>query len=77
MNRDNVIRMAREAGLDSLSLNEAANFVKLQRFAQLVAAHERERCIEAVWQQERYGSGREYRVGLQMAANAIRARGTA
>ena len=43
MNRDDVIRMAREAGV--LSGYESDLFV---RFAALVAAHEREQCARIV-----------------------------
>lgn len=85
MNRDDVIRMAREAGLDSLSLNEAANFVKLQRFAQLVAAQaaaeEREACAKVCeaehLEDPQVREDDAYDYAVNDCVRAIRARGTA
>jgi len=51
MNRDNIIRMAREAGFmaDSYLLNPPSDYKnQLERFAALVAAHEREACVAIV-----------------------------
>ena len=44
MNRDDIIRMAREAGWTEYSLLHAVESQRLERFAVLVAAHEREAC---------------------------------
>jgi hypothetical protein len=49
MNREDIIRMARQAGLD-LYINDVTEepyAIRLERFAALVAAHERERIIAA------------------------------
>ena len=69
MNREDIIRMAREAGLDPDLWNYTDAF---ERFAALVAAHEREACAKVVedycgaWDDEGYA-----------LAAAIRARGQA
>ena len=47
MNREDILRMAREAGFTTLSINEDLWGPYLERFAALVAAHERERIIAA------------------------------
>lgn len=67
MTRDDVIRMAREAKIINGPLinYSYAEFEKLERFAALVAAHEREECAKVAYQHE-YGPG---------GAAAIRARG--
>jgi len=44
MNREDIIRMAREAGFTTLSINEDLWGPYLERFAALVAAHERQAC---------------------------------
>lgn len=78
MNREQIIRMAREAGLFDVSHpNPAGNSAEVERFAALVAAAEREECAkvcdelaelnrkamtDSMWQQEE-------------CAAAIRARG--
>ena len=60
MNRDTVIRLAREAGfvVDELSRQHQPNCIQhtwhlidegLERFAALVAAAERETCAKVVW----------------------------
>ena len=46
MNRDDIIRMARAAGFTTLSINEDLWGPYLERFAALVAAHEREECAK-------------------------------
>jgi len=54
--RDDIIRMAREAGFTTLSINEDLWGPYLERFANLVAAHEREKV--AKWMVERsYATG--------------------
>ena len=44
MNRDDIIRMARDAGLGEITVGVWSEY--LERFAALVAAAEREACIE-------------------------------
>jgi hypothetical protein len=71
VNREDIIRMAREAG-DWNGQTAEFNDIGLQRFAALVAAHEREECAKVAdeWQTEildpRYQCD---------CATAIRARG--
>ena len=58
MNRDDIIRMAREAGLNFYvnDVTEKPYAIKLGHFAALVAAHEREKV--ARWMMERdYATG--------------------
>jgi hypothetical protein len=49
MNREDIIRMAREADIDPYDMCEDHRIAEnnLERFAALVAAHERERIIAA------------------------------
>ncbi|MBU6190658.1 MAG: hypothetical protein KGR68_15185, partial [Betaproteobacteria bacterium] len=48
MNRDDIIRMAQEAGLPYIyQTGEVANLGLVERFAALVAAAEREACAQA------------------------------
>jgi len=66
MNKDDIIRMAREAGFaDSKSVVHAA--YQLEAFAHLVAAAEREACAAICEAQGEYG--------WQQYADAIKARG--
>jgi|DEB19_MinimDraft_3_1074340.scaffolds.fasta_scaffold11989_5 hypothetical protein len=72
MNRDDIIRMAREAGLS----NDFGRFgypylPELERFAKLVAAAEREACAKVC--EQLYADG----FGINCCAAAIRARGEA
>jgi len=50
MNRDDIIKMAREAGLlrggDGWTMPHRWGITELERFAALIAAAEREACIE-------------------------------
>ena len=70
MTRDDIIRMAREAGMfDGWSLNETM----LERFAALVAAHEREACADICEAYDRRLDIPEVR----WCAQDIRARGEA
>ena len=85
MSRDEIIRMAREADLidfrdadDDPHTEQMVEF--LERFAALVAAREREACAQVCLHYAKaldYG-GNEYMRSheCQLAANAIRARGT-
>lgn len=66
MDRDTVIALAREAGLDT---NDSAWLsIRFERFAALVAAHEREACAKLC--DERFGMERI----AQECAAAIRSR---
>ncbi len=66
MKKDEVIRMAREAGLLP---NPEVYFEDLERFASLVAAAEREACLQIA------DYCADANMPASMAANAIRARG--
>ena len=81
MNRDDIIRMAREAGLcdsngeDDDSVNIAR---QLQRFAALVAAAEREVCAKVCDERKHYWQRDDIRRHEdEHCATAIRARGNA
>ena len=69
MNRDDIIRMARDAGITFVIEVGVASATPewLERFAALVAAAEREECAKIAW--ERFGTG-----GREIAGT-IRARG--
>jgi len=69
MTQEDIIRMAREAGWDINDLIDVFDFgVRLERFAKLVAASEREACAKLCEAQGEYGD--------EQYADAIRARGT-
>jgi len=69
MDRDTIIRLAREAGLDT---NDSAWLsIRFERFAVLVAAHERERILEMCKEGWWDGEGIRYRLEKQ---DAIRSR---
>ncbi len=79
MTRDDIIRMAREAGF-ATSWTEAAGDA-LERFAALVAKHEREACAglcdeieKRKWQTVMHG-GEMQGIGARDCAAAIRQRG--
>jgi hypothetical protein len=81
MNRDDIIRMAREARLCDEDGRDSDSIVitgYLERFAALVAAAEREACIELL---EDFSKTRmvpvvdTWRMGLIAGANAMRQRG--
>lgn len=82
MNRDDVIRWAREAGLervvelqeDGTRTTEILRPDSLARFATLVAAAEREECAR-VCERERAYSMAPYPTEYTQCAAAIRARG--
>jgi hypothetical protein len=69
MNREDIIRMAREA---DLNVHDPA-IALLQRFAKLVAQHEREACAKVC---EQTNDGTPYNLA-EACAEAIRARGQA
>jgi histidinol phosphatase-like PHP family hydrolase len=67
MTRDDIIKLAREAGFEEWVIVDHLD--ELERFASLVAAHEREACAQLCAEQEDddYYTGNQY-------AQAIRAR---
>ena len=70
MNRDDIIRMAREAGYIA---SQFTSITTLERFAALIAAAEREACAKAAENQwETVGTQRRT---AERCAAAIRARG--
>ena len=74
MTRDDIIKMAREAGFNPVSYT-GANLELFERFAALVAAHEREACAK-VCEERQEVFQKYYTKGLAaMCAEAIRARG--
>lgn len=70
MTRDEIISMAREAGVSKPWDQEPVKWKTLERFAELVAAAEREACAKMCEQisDEDYYMGRQY-------ADMLRARG--
>ena len=55
MNRDDIIKMAQEAGCyDDGEEFCFVNFRHIERFVELVAAYEREKCLEEVYDDGRY-----------------------
>ena len=77
MTRDDIIRMAREAGWTEYSLLHAVELQRLETFAALGAAHEREACAKVCeWESarlEQWHPREALAVGI--CAAAIRARG--
>jgi hypothetical protein len=72
MTQDDIIRMAREAGIDEPE-SDWMYWAAMERFAALVAAAEREACAKLVENFERNGNW----ITKEEAAKAIRARGEA
>ena len=75
MTKDNIIRMAQEAGFVEYELDDGttnAFDIRYQRFATLVAATEREECAKLC---EKTDDGTPYNLAEACAA-AVRARGT-
>lgn len=81
MTRDDIIRMAREAGLDEAVEADVGDFKwilrrDIERFAHLVAASEREACaVICLAESEKFGQGTGERRTLRLCAATIRARG--
>jgi len=74
MNRDDIIRMAREAGFEQAGHLSHQGFTAIiERFATLVAAAEREACIKALQDQ----IGWDIYDPESTATEVIRARGKA
>ena len=63
MTRDDIIRMARESGMHGMLTDVVCTHDELERFAALIAAHEREACAQMVMPLD------------ESLADAIRARG--
>jgi hypothetical protein len=74
MNREDIIRMAREAGISKPWDQEPVQWGTLERFAALVAAAEREACAK-VCENEIEKVKPAYSVTAENALKAIRARG--
>ena len=85
MNRDDIIRMAREAGFEEFILDEVDGVpiyrlceseVVFERFAKMVAAAEREACAKVCEELlSMVSTGDEHMDGVWDCINAIRARG--
>ena len=81
MNRDDIIRMAREAGGSREDPSDLLTLDILERFAELVAAAEREACAKMCDEQGNGRKAMEHYAALTYAkathdcAAAIRARG--
>ena len=76
MNRDDIIRMAREAGIPLDPKHPGWLLPHLERFAALVAAAEREECAKACEEKrEEWGWDNDGELAARDCANAIRARG--
>ena len=74
MTRDTIIKLAREAGFNWPEVATTTIEERLERFAALVAAAEREQCALAAWEIVQY----EVHADLaDQVAQAIRARGQA
>jgi hypothetical protein len=73
MTRDDIIRMAREAG-EAEGLETVVFHPVLERFAALVAAAEREACAKVCEQERRKGYDDDADGALERVATIIRAR---
>jgi len=72
MNKDTIIRLAREAGLDT---NDSAWLsIRFERFAALVAAHEREECAKVCEAEADKSVADQEAGGMYVCAAAIRSR---
>lgn len=74
MNRDDIIRMAREAGISKPWDQEPVKWETLERFASLVAAAEREACAKVCEEYQDAVDRHRWPNGYE-CADAIRARG--
>jgi hypothetical protein len=80
MNRDDIIRMAHEAGFSDIVkkgvwITDGFWDEELERFAELVAAAERETCAHMILSQNRGDAPRLYRDTLKRCATLIKNRG--
>jgi hypothetical protein len=76
MNREDIIRMAREASHTPFCYFPQS-YAELERFAALVAAAEREACAEICQQQSELQLDERVMRGIDVCKDAIRARGQA
>ena len=76
MTRDDIIKLAREAGFDPHDMSDdfTCNLIDIERFAALVAAAEREACARVCDELAAKDKLSNY---YAVAARAIRARGQA
>jgi len=74
MTRDDIIKMAREAGLEIV--NFTSTIASIERFAELVAAAEREACANVCEETTASWTQHIYNAACVDCAAAIRARGT-
>ena len=74
MTQEEIIRMAREAGL-VFGLQMYIDHYQLERFATLVAAHEREACAKLCDELQRMNKEEFYAARPEHCAVYIRARG--
>jgi hypothetical protein len=82
MNRDDIIKMALEAGFSEAWLSAGENpphfeapAVIVERFFHMAQAAEREACAKAVLAIANHDAGNPYKQALRIGAEAIRARG--
>lgn len=73
MDRDTVIALAREAGYIGVQFTSIST---LERFAALVAAHEREECAKAIDDSANICASGPIQTVLREQARCIRSRGT-
>ena len=73
MTQDEIIEMARQAGMDYLQYISPEAFEKVTAFVELVAQHEREACAKIA---DKYANGLE-RNYSEIIADEIKARGQA
>jgi hypothetical protein len=69
MTREEIMQMGRQAG-SFIELAQEKDLLWLERFAKLVAQHEREACAKLCWSQRKYWDA-------EACADAIRAKGQA
>ena len=76
MTRDDITRMAREAGFDPHDMSDdfTCNLMNIERFAELVAEAEREACAKLCIEMASW-HGDLVTAAYDSAADAIRARG--
>jgi hypothetical protein len=77
MDREQIIRMAREAGFDPHDMSDdfTCNLMDIERFAALVAAHEREAIAQSLDKQADLACDEIDKQWAQEMAAAVRARG--
>ena len=78
MNRDDIIRMAADAGLirsgDGWTMPSHWGLSEVERFAKLVAAAEREACAKVCAEMRFNNIEKDWSVGVAFCAEAVRAR---